>query len=170
MINRKVRNVLMTVYFIITGIIILVADQVSKYWVTRNIPINESKEVMPNFLYITHIINTGAAFGLFQNNAKPLAIVSVVAIILIIVLSAMLPLNSIFYNISLGFILGGALGNLVDRYFVGEVVDFIHFVFFPIFNIADSFIVIGFCLIIILIIREYLKKDETKEKGVEQKG
>ncbi len=167
MAGKKVNNILMTVYFIITGIIILIADQLSKYLVIRNIPLNESIEVIPNFFYFTHIINTGAAFGLFQNTAKPLAIVSVVAIILIIVLRAMLPLNFVFYNISLGFILGGALGNLVDRYFVGEVVDFINFVFFPIFNIADSFIVIGFCLIIILILKEYLKKDKTQEKGVE---
>jgi lipoprotein signal peptidase len=49
------------------------------------------------------------------------------------------------------------------------VIDFINFVFFPVFNVADSFIVIGFCLIIILILREYIKKDKTQEEGVEQK-
>ena len=75
----------------------------------------------------------------------------------------MLNLEFLFYNISLGFILGGALGNLVDRYFIVEVTDFISFTFFgPVFNIADSFIVIGFILIIILILREYLKQGKTK--------
>ena len=170
MASRRVKGFLMNLCFVLTGIIILAGDQASKYLISRNLPLNESIEVLPNFFYITHIINTGAAFGLFQDTAKSLAIVSVVAIILIIILRVMLPLNFVFYNISLGFILGGALGNLVDRYFVGEVIDFINFVFFPVFNVADSFIVIGFCLIIILILREYIKKDKTQEKGVEQKG
>ena len=75
----------------------------------------------------------------------------------------MLSLDFVFYNISLGLILGGALGNLVDRYFIGEVTDFISFSFFPpVFNVADSFIVIGFILIIILILREYLKQGEKQ--------
>jgi signal peptidase II len=120
-------------------------------------------EVIPKFLYFTNIKNTGAAFGMFQSYTKILTIISLVAIFLIIILKVMLNLEFLFYNISLGFILGGALGNLVDRYFIGEVTDFISFTFFgPVFNIADSFIVIGFILIIILILREYLKQGKTK--------
>ncbi|GAJ09942.1 unnamed protein product [marine sediment metagenome] len=81
---------------------------------------------------------------------------------MIIILKIILKLNYAFYNVSLGFILGGALGNLIDRYFVGEVTDFINFTFWPVFNIADSFLIIGFCLIIILILREYFKKEKTQ--------
>ena len=78
----------------------------------------------------------------------------------------MLNFNYGFYNVVLGFILGGAMGNLVDRFFVGEVTDFISFIFFPpVFNVADSFLVIGFSLIIILILKEYFKK--VKTGGVE---
>jgi len=162
MISKK-RNILMNVYFLLTGVIVLIVDQISKYLISINITEGMTMEVIPKFLYFTNIKNTGAAFGMFQSYTKILTIVSLVAIFLIIILKVMLNLEFLFYNISLGFILGGALGNLVDRYFIGEVTDFISFIFFPpVFNAADSFIVIGFILIIILILREYLKQGKTK--------
>lgn len=163
MISRKGRKALLTTYFLLTGVCILVIDQVTKYLVIQKLPENTSIRLIPGLLHITHITNTGAAFGIFQNYTRVLIIVSSVAIVLIIVLKLLINIDSVFYNISLGFILGGALGNLVDRYFVGEVVDFISLSFFgPIFNVADSFILIGFCLIIIIILKEYFKKGKTQ--------
>jgi len=162
MISKGSRNVLMNVYFLISAVCVLILDQVTKYIVIEKLPINSSIEVIRGFFYITHVKNTGAAFGLFQDRTRILVIISIVAIILIIILKAVLKLNFAFYNVSLGFILGGALGNLIDRYFVGEVADFLNLTFLPVFNIADSFIVIGFCLIIILILKEYLKKGKTQ--------
>ncbi|MBC8390071.1 MAG: signal peptidase II [Actinobacteria bacterium] len=152
----------MNVYFLISAVCVLILDQVTKYIVIEKLPINSSIEVIRGFFYITHVKNTGAAFGLFQDRTRTLTIISIVAIVLIILLKSMLKLNYAFYNVSLGFVLGGALGNLIDRYFVGEVTDFLNFTFWPVFNIADSFIIIGFCLIIILILREYLKKGKTQ--------
>jgi signal peptidase II len=163
MISKKARSILMNVYFLLTGVIVLVVDQITKYLISIKVAEGSTIEVIPRFLYFMNIKNTGAAFGMFQSYTKILTIVSLVAIFLIIILKVMLNLEYVFYNISLGFILGGALGNLVDRYFIGEVTDWISFSFFgPIFNIADSFIVIGFILIIILILREYLKQGKTK--------
>ena len=163
MISKKARSILMNVYFLLTGVIVLVVDQITKYFISIKVAEGSTIEVIPRFLYFMNIKNTGAAFGMFQSYTKILTIVSLVAIFLIIILKVMLNLEYVFYNISLGFILGGALGNLVDRYFIGEVTDWISFSFFgPIFNIADSFIVIGFILIIILILREYLKQGKTK--------
>ncbi len=163
MISKKARSILMNVYFLLTGVIVLVVDQITKYLISIRVAEGSTIEVIPRFLYFMNIKNTGAAFGMFQSYTKILTIVSLVAIFLIIILKVMLNLEYVFYNISLGFILGGALGNLVDRYFIGEVTDWISFSFFgPIFNIADSFIVIGFILIIILILREYLKQGKTK--------
>ena len=162
MLSRGSRNVLMNVYFFISAICILILDQVTKYIIIEKLPINSSIEVIGGFFYITNVKNTGAAFGLFQDSIGILTIISIVAIVLIIILKITLKLNYAFYNVSLGFILGGALGNLIDRYFVGEVTDFINFTFWPVFNIADSFIIIGFCLIIILILREYFKKGKTQ--------
>ncbi|MBU2563197.1 MAG: signal peptidase II [Actinobacteria bacterium] len=162
MISRGIRNVLMNVYFLISAVCVLILDQVTKYIIIEKLPISSEIEVIRGFFYITHLKNTGAAFGLFQDSTRTLTIISFVAIVLIIILKIMLKLNYAFYNVSLGFILGGALGNLIDRYFVGEVTDFLNFTFWPVFNIADSFIIIGFCLIIILILREYLKKGKTQ--------
>ena len=164
--NKTKKMIILNVYFLISGIAVLMLDQVTKYLVITRVPLGTSKELLHNFLYIVNIKNTGAAFGMFQGHTGILTIISFVAIILIIVLKIILDLDNGFYNVVLGFILGGAMGNLVDRFFVGEVTDFISFTFFaPVFNVADSFLVIGFSLIIILILREYFKKD--KSGGVE---
>jgi len=162
MINRANKNILMNVYFITSAFCILIIDQVTKYIVIQRLPVNKSIEIIKGFFYITHVSNTGAAFGLFQGYTRVLTIVSIVAIFLIILLKTILKINSTFYNVSLGFILGGALGNLIDRYFAGKVTDFFNFSFFgAVFNVADLFINIGFCLTIILILKEYLKKKKA---------
>lgn len=158
--------VLLNVYFLVTGIAVLLLDQVTKYLVVTRVPQGTSTELIKDFLYIVNIKNTGAAFGIFQGYTGILTIISLIAIVLIIVLKIIMDLDYAFYNVVLGFILGGAMGNLVDRFFMGEVTDFISFTFFPpVFNVADSFLVIGFGLIVILILREYFKKDKTQ--GVE---
>lgn len=162
MISMGKRNVLMNVYFLVTAICVMIADQLTKYMIIQKIPENSSIEIIPGFFYITHVRNTGAAFGLFQGYTGILTIISIVAIVLIIVLKSILRLNSTFYNICLGFILGGALGNLIDRFLVGEVTDFINLTFIPVFNIADGSIVIGFSLIIILMLKKYFKKGKTE--------
>jgi len=163
MMDKGKRNVLMNVYFLMTGVAVLILDQITKYLVIAKVAKNTSMELIPDFLYIVHVKNTGAAFGIFQNHTRILTLVSLAAIVLIIMLKVILDLDYTFYNVTLGFILGGALGNLVDRFFVGEVTDFISFTIFPpVFNVADSFIVIGFSLIIILILKEYFKKGKTR--------
>jgi len=163
MMDKGKRNVLMSVYFLMSGVAVLIIDQITKYLVIANVARGTMMELIPDFLYIVNVKNTGAAFGIFQDHTRVLTIISLVAIVLIIILKVIMDLKYIFYNITLGFILGGALGNLVDRFFIGEVTDFISFTIFPpVFNIADSFIVIGFSLIIILILREYFKKDKSR--------
>lgn len=165
MLSSTKRNILMNVYFLIAAVLVLVADQITKSLIIERVPENSSIEIIRGLLYITHVKNSGAAFGMFQGYTNILAIISMVAIVLIIILKVILKLNFAFYNVSLGFILGGAIGNLIDRYFMGEVTDFINLAFIPVFNIADFSLIIGFCLLIIIIIREYFKKE--KSKGVE---
>ncbi|MDD5623062.1 MAG: signal peptidase II [Actinomycetota bacterium] len=162
MLNRAKRNILMNVYFLATAILVLVADQVTKSIIIERVPENSSIEIIRGLLYITHVKNSGAAFGMFQGYTNILAVVSIVAIVLIIILKVILKLDFAFYNVSLGFILGGAIGNLIDRYFLGEVTDFINLSFIPVFNIADFSLIVGFCLIIILIIREYFKREKAR--------
>lgn len=162
MIKIAKRNLLLNIYFLITAVCILTADQVTKYIIIQKLPENSSIEIIPGFFSITHIRNTGAAFGLFQGYTEVLTVISIVAIVMIIVLKSMLNFNYAFYNVCLGFVMGGALGNLIDRFLVGEVTDFINVWIIPVFNIADSSILIGFSLIVILILREYFKKGKTE--------
>ncbi len=149
--------------FALTAIAILLLDQLSKYLVIKNIPIHDSLEVIPNFFYLTHIKNSGAAFGIFQGMINIFIIVSIVAVVLIIILRSLLEINSYLYNASLGFILGGAIGNLIDRVIMGEVTDFLHIFFWPVFNIADSFIVIGFIILIIILLKNFSAKEKENK-------
>jgi len=149
--------------FALTAIAILLLDQLSKYLVIKNIPIHDSLEVIPNFFYLTHIKNSGAAFGIFQGMINIFIIVSIVAVVLIIILRSLLEINSYLYNASLGFILGGAIGNLIDRVIMGEVTDFLHIFFWPVFNIADSFIVIGFIMLIIILLKNFSAKEKENK-------
>ncbi len=145
--------------FILSAVIVLFLDQLTKYWIKATIPVSSSMEVIPRFLYITHVRNPGAAFGLFQDGTTILAIISFVAVFLIVFIKFLLRIKSYFFNISLGLIMGGALGNLIDRLVLGEVTDFIHFLYWPVFNIADSSIVIGFGIAILLLFKEFFKKN-----------
>jgi signal peptidase II len=144
-------------------LIILVFDQVTKYIINQKPPDNFPISIIPKVFYITRVTNTGIAFGMFQGRTNILIIISIIAIILIIVLKIKMNLRSILYNLALGLILGGALGNLIDRIFIGEVTDFLHLAYFAVFNLADSFIVIGFCIIILIIIRSFYKKRPSKD-------
>jgi len=159
----KKSKFLMNFLFVLSSVIIITIDQVTKYLVNTKISLNSSLEIIPGIIFISHVKNSGAAFGVFQNRTNILIIISVIAIILIIILKIKLNLDSIFYNISLGFILGGAIGNLIDRIIFGEVIDFLHLRYFAVFNVADSFICIGFGIVIILILKNYFKRGANKK-------
>ena len=150
-------------FFVLSSIVVLMIDQFTKYMVNTKIPLNSSVEIIPNIIFISHVKNSGAAFGIFQNRINVFIVISVIAIILIIILKIKLNLDSILYNISLGFILGGAIGNLIDRIVFREVIDFLHLRYFAVFNVADSFICIGFGIVIILILKNYFKRGANKK-------
>ena len=156
---RKLSDWVLNLIFVITGLIVLALDQSTKYYVNVQPAGVFPIEVIPKFIYILKISNSGAAFGFFQNKTNILIVISIIAIILIIVLKIKLDLKSVLYNISLGFILGGAAGNLIDRIVWGKVTDFLHVVYFAVFNVADSFIVIGFAIIIIIVLKTFFRKE-----------
>jgi signal peptidase II len=127
-------------------------DQFTKLLVRREIPLYESVVVMPGFLNLVHVRNTGAAFGFlnavdFPYKAAVVALVSAAALVAIAIYAARLSSHERLARVGLALILGGALGNLIDRMTVGSVVDFIDVVFgnwhFWAFNVADSAITIG---------------------------
>jgi signal peptidase II len=163
--NYNLKQFKLDIVFGLCAIFALVVDQITKYLVVHHIPLNGMIMLIPNFLYLTHIKNSGAAFGLFQNKTNIFIVISIIAIILIIILKITMNLKSFTYNLALGFILGGAVGNLFDRYYLREVTDFIYFTFFAVFNAADSFIVIGFFILIIILIKNFFlqNKEDIKD-------
>jgi signal peptidase II len=134
-------------------------DVATKVAISQNLAYTDRVPVIDGFFYLTHVRNTGAAFGLFQDVAKHIRLpvfilVSIVAIGIIISFYRNLSPGDRLSALALGLILGGAAGNLVDRIFRHEVVDFLHFRLWrgyswPDFNVADSVIVVGVGLLIV---------------------
>jgi len=123
------------------------ADQLSKLWIRSNLAIGESLFEVGVFR-LTYVRNTGAAFGLFQGQSLPLTIVTLVGVAALLLyvffFYRKLPfLNNRLGKLALGLVLGGTVGNLIDRIYLGHVTDFIDFSIWPAFNIADSAIVVG---------------------------
>jgi signal peptidase II len=122
--------------------IILSLDQLTKFLVSKNLELNNSIPIIKGVFSLTLVHNRGAAFGIFKNQFYLFIFSSIVAVILIYSILKKNKRNN-FYSFSLSLILGGALGNLIDRAFLGYVVDFLDFRIWPVFNIADSAITIG---------------------------
>lgn len=150
------------IFYPLIIIIALISDQLTKQLITSSMQINESTQVIEGFFYITYVENTGAAWSLFQGGRWFfVAITSVMMIILAILL---IKNSHKLFRISAAMIIGGGLGNLIDRIKIGSVVDFIHLYFgsysFPVFNVSDSFVTVGTILLCVyVIIYERTKKN-----------
>mgnify|MGYP003860072617 CR=1 FL=1 len=146
-------------FLIITAIIVLIIDQASKALVRSLMAVGESFSVIPGILYITYVRNSGAAFGLLPNQKVLFFIISLTVIIFILYYNRRMKIANRLLAISLGSLLGGAAGNLIDRLFVGMVTDFIDFRVWPVFNIADSAIVISVILIAYILLTQRPKEE-----------
>jgi signal peptidase II len=126
-------------------------DQAAKLAISSRLETGESISVLGDFLRLTLVHNTGAAFGLFPSSRVPFIIVSVLAIGVVLYLFLRETYRSAMNRVLLGCILGGAIGNLVDRVRLGWVVDFIDMGFgtarWPVFNVADSAVTLGVILL-----------------------
>ncbi len=138
--------------------IALTLDQGSKQWVVETLFFGAKQPVIDGFFYLTHVRNPGAAFSMLADMPEPMRKiffpgVTLIAIGMILSFFRKLAPGDRLSGVALGCILGGALGNLIDRLRYGEVIDFLHLEFrsyaFPDFNFADSFIVIGVGLLIL---------------------
>ena len=132
---------------------VLIADQASKYWI-RQLFHGRALDItlIPGVLKIAHVRNPGVAFGLFANLGSAyripiLTVCTIVALGLVVHLLLRCPAGERWLAIALAGILGGALGNLIDRVVFGVVTDFIALSFWPAFNVADSAISVGVCLL-----------------------
>lgn len=128
-------------FFIAAGLIFAL-DQITKALVYLNMDISESVQIIQNVLHITYIQNTGAAFGILQNMNTLLGFISLAVIGMILFYYDRIPKDRLA-QFCFAIILGGAIGNLIDRIRLGYVIDFIDFRIWPAFNVADSALTIG---------------------------
>jgi signal peptidase II len=144
-------------YFFLIAALVLLLDRLTKWAVASNIALHDSVLVVPGCFRLTHVQNTGAAFGLFAESAAQWKVGALVtfSVLALVIVSALLWRNSHSFStttLGLSLILGGAMGNLWDRMFAGHVVDFLDFYLgnyhWPAFNVADSAIVIGAILLV----------------------
>ncbi|EGO8406465.1 signal peptidase II [Enterococcus faecalis] len=152
---------LLVVYFLISALLVGL-DQWSKYLTVQNISLGETKEFIPGFLSLTHLRNTGAAWSLLEGKMIFFYVVTVIVSVVIIYLLIKNYKKSIWYSVGLSFVLAGAIGNFIDRVRLGYVVDMLQtdFMNFPIFNVADSTLVVGvICIFIYLILDEKAAKE-----------
>ena len=124
----------------------LALDQLTKFVVRQTLEWHHSWPVY-GFFRFTHVQNTGSAFGLFQGNNIPLLIVSLIGVAVLAYIYHTQERPGILMRISIALMLGGALGNLVDRIWQGHVTDFIDIGPWPVFNLADSSIVVGLVIL-----------------------
>ncbi|MEN1934406.1 lipoprotein signal peptidase LspA [Paenibacillus sp. 102] len=151
------------IYYLI-ALFVIAIDQVSKWLIVKNMELGTSIPIIDNVLYITSHRNRGAAWGILENQMWFFYIITVVFVGFIVFYMKKYAKTDKLLGISLGLILGGAIGNFIDRVFRQEVVDFIHVYIFsynyPVFNIADSALCIGVVLIIIQTLLEGKKMKE----------
>jgi signal peptidase II len=147
--------------WLILSISLIAGDQLTKFFIMKNMQMGDSIEIIRGFLYIGYTKNTGAAWGIFGEHTEYLAIFSVLSSLVLIFI--LLHMKRKLGALSLAILIGGAVGNAIDRIRLGWVVDFIDtYIFgydFPMFNVADSAITVGviFLLIYMLFIHREMQ-------------
>ena len=151
MISFKIRSMKTIIY----SSYIILLDQISKFLVLSIFGFNRSETIIPNLLNFTLVKNKGAAFSLFSDSTNILTIISIIVSLLLVTIILKYPPKSSWNLIGLAYLLGGTMGNGIDRLFKGYVLDFLDLVpiDFPIFNLADASINIAVVCFLIDIIK-----------------
>src|SRR5699024_9443548 len=154
-------------WYYLLSLIIIGIEQFSKWLIIKNMEFGDRITVIDNFFHITSHRNSGAAWGILEGKMGFFYVITVIVVIGLIYYMQKYGKHSKFLAISLSFILGGAIGNFIDRLFRKEVVDFLDFNIFtynyPIFNVADSFLVVGVILLLIATIINERKEKKNHE-------
>lgn len=159
----------MLVLYIVGSLLLLAVDQLSKLLVCEFLQPIFSVPLWKNVFHLTYVENRGAAFGILQNKFIFFYIVTVLVILGVTIFLIIKRPKSPCLNVALTLLAGGALGNFVDRLFRGFVVDFLDFrlIHFPVFNLADCFVVCGAFLLAGYII--FLEGKENRKNGMSEK-
>ena len=150
------------ILYVVFAALVVALDQVTKALVVANIPLWGHVDFLPGFLDFTYVQNTGAAFGIMQGGNLILIVITLRIVGYLLKSWKELCAYGPWVQWGLVLILGGALGNLYDRITLGFVVDFLDFRVWPVFNVADSFITVGGCLLALSLVGQMLKKQEEK--------
>lgn len=143
--------------YILVIVGVIAADQLSKLWIVELLQLYESREIIPGLFNLVYVVNTGAAFSILADVDSPwrhyfFLVVGAIAIVGLSVAYIKLRAINTYYYLPTGLIVGGAIGNLIDRVRLGAVVDFLDFYVgsyhWPAFNVADSAIVVGAVLFV----------------------
>ncbi|GAB1540817.1 signal peptidase II [Scytonema sp. NUACC21] len=143
----RIKNIL----FWIAALVTFFLDQLTKYWVVQTFNLGQTQALLPGIFHFTYVTNTGAAFSLLSGKVEWLRWLSLGVSLALIAMAWFGSVLNFWDQLGYGFILGGALGNGIDRFILGYVVDFLDFrlINFPVFNLADVFINVGIvCLLI----------------------
>lgn len=147
---------------ILIAVLITFFDQVSKLLVIYLLNPGESVPIFGNFLKLSYILNKGAAFGFFESYTNILIILNIFIVMLLIIFIIFKPIKTLIAGVIVGLLLGGSIGNLIDRIRLGAVIDFIDLTIWPAFNIADSALVIGIGLTIGYMLGLFTNDDERR--------
>lgn len=142
-------------------LILLSVDQFSKYIIRQKMSLADSIPIIKSVFHITYVENRGIAFGLFPQGSSLFIVISLIIILGIIFFERKKVIKSLKERFCLGLILGGALGNLIDRLRFGFVIDFLDFRIWPVFNLADSGVCIGGILMVFFLLRKRPCKERT---------
>lgn len=172
--DRRKRIIIECLFILLLGVIILV-DQLTKHYFATNFEYKEVRTVIDGFFYFTYHRNPGAAWSFLagvswaQTFFKVMTIIALLAFVFFYIYSIKNKYN--WLKVGLLFAIGGTIGNFIDRLVMGEVIDFLGFIFgnyyFPIFNIADSFLVVGTIMMLIHLLfldkEAIFKKNDAKQ-------
>lgn len=153
---------------LLVAALVIVLDQLSKLFIETRLPLNHAWAPFPEFAHLfrfTHVSNTGAAFGLFPGGSAVFTVIAFVVAAIILVYNFGLPGGHYLLRLALGLQLGGALGNLIDRFRLGHVTDFLDFGPWPVFNLADTSIVSGVIILGFLMVLEQRQEAMGKRQA-----
>jgi signal peptidase II len=151
--------------FLLVAILGVIFDQLSKYIVVQNFAeVGDTLPLWQNVFHFTYVINTGAAFSFFRGQVDILRWISLVVSFILVIFVWYSPKMTLLEQLGYGFILSGAVGNGIDRFLFGYVVDFFDFrlINFPVFNLADVAINIG---VLILLICSFTTSSKLERKN-----
>lgn len=149
---------------IISSIITLLIDILTKFGIERYFELSESKIIIPNFFSLTKVYNYGVSFSMLNNERYIIILITLIVFAMLITYAKKFK-NNFRNSLMFGLLFGGIIGNLINRIFLGYVIDFLDFKIFgynyPVFNIADIGIVFG----VILMIYAIIKKEDVNESS-----